>query len=189
MSNFRTELIGLILAGGKSSRMGTDKAFMLYNGKPVYRHMYKMLSPFCCSVIISCRKEQKPLFHPHAAVEDMDEDIGPLAGLLAAWTKYPGRPLLVIAVDMPEVDRNLLARLVTTRNPKKLVTGFTGKNNIYVEPLCTIYEASFQEVIRTHAAENNHSLSRLIQQLPDKETIKLPDLKALRSFNLPEDWV
>jgi molybdopterin-guanine dinucleotide biosynthesis protein A len=184
----RNDLIGLILAGGKSRRVGRDKAFMLYKGKPVYQHMHALLLPFCKHVFISCRKDQSHRFQSHRVLVDTENDIGPIAGLLAAWKSFPNHALLVLAVDMPRVDHLVLEQLIEGRNYQNSVTCFRSPTNDMIEPLCTIYEHSFLEIVEEKVEGRKYSLSKLIMELKAKKTIVPCKMDVLKSFNHPEDW-
>ncbi|NJM14634.1 MAG: NTP transferase domain-containing protein [Bacteroidales bacterium] len=74
------QIEGFILAGGKSSRMGTDKATLLYKGKPMYQYALQVLKALCNNV---CMVSSNPLHQqlPINVIPDKVENIGPLAGL------------------------------------------------------------------------------------------------------------
>jgi molybdenum cofactor guanylyltransferase len=91
-----TELNGLILAGGKSSRMGHDKSAMDYHGKPQIQVAFDLLSPFCKNVFLSTRRSQANLElykkYPQVHDDEQFEGEGPLAGILSAMRKNRRRP-------------------------------------------------------------------------------------------------
>ena len=51
-------LVGVVISGGKSSRMGTDKSLLLWNNKPFYLHAAEILAPFCSEIYVSCNVSQ-----------------------------------------------------------------------------------------------------------------------------------
>lgn len=67
----------LILAGGRSTRMGTDKSLLTYHHQPQWRYLYELLTPYCSTVFVSCRADQKGNFDSFACLID-NREIGPL---------------------------------------------------------------------------------------------------------------
>ncbi|MEI8093115.1 MAG: molybdopterin-guanine dinucleotide biosynthesis protein B [Spirochaetales bacterium] len=134
-------LFGLVLTGGRSTRMGTDKASLVYRGLPEAARMYHLLEEFCSQVFLSCRADQSgdegrvgfPQLH------DALLGKGPLSGILAAMEAHPDASWLVVACDLPRVDREVLAKLLAGRAPFRFATAFRGFED-RPEPLCAIYE-------------------------------------------------
>ncbi|MDX1545013.1 MAG: NTP transferase domain-containing protein, partial [Christiangramia sp.] len=80
-----TKLYGLVLAGGKSSRMGMDKGDLKYHGKPQRDHLYEMLQEVCDEVFLSLRKDQEDAVKANfRTIADMDEVRGPQNGMQSA---------------------------------------------------------------------------------------------------------
>ena len=138
----RTLLSGLVLTGGKSTRMKRDKAALQYHGKTQSEYCYDLLSKFCEKVYLSNRKEQRsdagqknlPQIH------DIFNDVGPLGGILTALHARPSTPWLVLACDLPFVDFKTLEELIRRRNPYKMATAYVSTHDGFPEPLCAIYE-------------------------------------------------
>ena len=111
MDKMDSTLIGLVLAGGQSRRMGQDKALMLYNGRTLIDHASSLLLAAGCNEVFISRNA--PGF-----LNDQIEDAGPLSGVHAALDKLGNsdseKPteLLVLPVDMPQMTPELLKRLV-----------------------------------------------------------------------------
>ena len=111
MDKVDSTLIGLVLAGGRSRRMGQDKALMLYNGRTLIDHASSLLRAAGCNEVFVSRNA--PGF-----LNDQIEDAGPLSGVHAALDKLGNsdseKPteLLVLPVDMPQMTPELLKRLV-----------------------------------------------------------------------------
>jgi molybdopterin-guanine dinucleotide biosynthesis protein A len=98
------ETYGLVLCGGKSSRMGTDKSMLQYYDKPQRYHVYDMLLPYCEKVLISCDKDQAMNMEAGYHVIPDDEtcsNIGPMGALLTAFTQFPKKNILLIGCDYP----------------------------------------------------------------------------------------
>lgn len=98
------ETYGLVLCGGKSSRMGTDKSMLQYYDKPQRYHVYDMLQPCCEKVFISCDPEQlKNMDAGYQVIADETKfsNMGPMGALLTAFTQFPGKNILLTGCDYP----------------------------------------------------------------------------------------
>jgi molybdopterin-guanine dinucleotide biosynthesis protein A len=137
-------LYGLVMAGGKSRRMGQDKALLQYHaGQNQLEYCYRLLSAFCRQTFVSVRQDQAPSgeYSRFQNLTDSFLDLGPLGGILSAMRAHPQAAFLVLAVDMPAVDECVLAHLMAGRNPFRYATAFQSHTGDFPEPLCTIYEA------------------------------------------------
>lgn len=96
--------VGIVLAGGRSRRMGTDKALMTFEGTPMIQLAVNRLEPVCQDIWISCRKESASLYQPFGQLLfDEAEDLGPLGGIYSALTQLR-QPILVTPVDTPRLS-------------------------------------------------------------------------------------
>lgn len=134
-------VFGLVLSGGKSTRMGTDKGALEYAGKPQIPRTVDLLTPFCSQVFVSCRPDQTqdPHRRNYPQVVDRFLDFGPLSGILSAQFQHPEATWLVAAVDLPFLDRPALEGLFSGRNPFRFATAYRGFEDL-PEPLCALYE-------------------------------------------------
>ncbi|MFI5369630.1 MAG: NTP transferase domain-containing protein, partial [Spirochaetia bacterium] len=109
----------LVLAGGASTRMGIDKALISYHGEPQVRRLAAMMESVAGPAYVSVRRSQldDPVFQGLRLLCDQVENIGPLAGLLAAFAEEPGCAWLVAAVDLPWISAGTLERLLNARDP------------------------------------------------------------------------
>ena len=100
-------LKGLVLAGGQSSRMGTDKGLLILDGQTLRDRARGLLAEFCGEVFVSIRADQECA---HPSLEDRGG--GPGAALRAAYAHDPQAAWLVVACDLPGVTRGALAQLI-----------------------------------------------------------------------------
>ncbi|RYE15297.1 MAG: molybdenum cofactor guanylyltransferase, partial [Sphingobacteriales bacterium] len=110
-----SSLYGLVVCGGKSTRMGTDKSILNYHGQPQRYHLYNMLNTLCERSFISCNGEQATTIpDKYAVIVDDDKygDIGPMKALLTAIDKHPNKSFLVVGCDYPYQNENELRRLI-----------------------------------------------------------------------------
>lgn len=158
-------LHGLVLAGGRSSRMGSDKAMLRYHGgNNQMERTASLLAPLCNQVFISCRREQLDSYATTGipAITDSYLDMGPLGGVLSAQRSHPEAAWLVAACDLPFIDQQTLSSLVAGRAPFRFATSFISGNNHAPEPLLTIYEPkSRRRLLEQHASGNDSLLSFL----------------------------
>lgn len=102
-------MIGVILAGGRSSRMGVDKATFAVGGRPMLDWVREALDRACERVVIAGRDEAPD--GVEAIPDEGDGPQGPLAGLVAILSRFRGEPLTVVAVDQPWVRTETLVHL------------------------------------------------------------------------------
>lgn len=145
-----TEFYGLILSGGRSTRMGLDKGAISYHGIPQREHLYEMLSKFCTKTFISIREDQQEEIPKNIKVViDKNKFKGPYNGLLSAHENHPEVAWLVLACDLPLMDSTALEQLINERKKEAVATAFASPESKLPEPLCAIWEAKgLQESIR-----------------------------------------
>ena len=157
-------LFGLVLTGGQSQRMGTDKAALPYAGQPQLVRAFTLLSPRVASCLVSLREAQRndPLRRHYPAIVDTLEGCGPIAGLVAAHTAYPDAAWLVLACDMPLMDGASLDVLIAQRAPRYHAVAFRSEHDSLPEPFCTIWEPAALELLGQQVAAGRLSPRRVL---------------------------
>lgn len=189
-----TVLHGLLLAGGKSSRMGRDKASMVlgHDGITQAGRALGLLRQFCGPVYISLREGQPvPTGGQGVPVlRDAPEAQGPLSGILAAFREAPGAAWLVLACDLPLVRAGVLARLVASHAEDSSLpfVAYASALDGLPEPLCAIYGSSARPILERHAARG-HCCPRHIMLEENAILLPLPEDEAavLTNVNTPQD--
>ncbi|MFH0908068.1 MAG: NTP transferase domain-containing protein [bacterium] len=180
-----TNLHGLILAGGRSTRMGTDKALLAYGARPQLDVCFELLGRHCASVFVSTRPGlPRPGF---PVIEDTVENIGPMAGILAALEHERAAPWLVLACDLPYMDDATLAFLIAHRNPARMATAFLSRHDGLPEPLCAIYEPGILPAMKEFIAQGIHCPRKALI-CSDIERLVLPVAEALDNINTPSEF-
>jgi molybdopterin-guanine dinucleotide biosynthesis protein A len=134
-------LFGLVLAGGKSKRMGRDKGLLSPNGKPQRDHLFDLLQPLCEQTFYSIREDQtQELPEGRAFIVDLYEGLGPKGAIMSAFKSHPSNAWLIVATDLYLLNKELLQLLIEKRNPRKNATVIVNKDTGYYEPLITIWE-------------------------------------------------
>ncbi|EAR00970.1 molybdenum cofactor guanylyltransferase [Maribacter sp. HTCC2170] len=135
------KIYGLVLSGGKSTRMGTDKGLIAYHGIPQREYLYNMLNGICEKTFMSIRNEQAEEFSSDInTIIDKDVFKGPFNGLLSAHNQYPKVAWLVLACDLPLINKSALEELIAERDVESFSTAMALKENPLPEPLCAIWE-------------------------------------------------
>jgi len=181
------QLNGLILAGGKSQRMQTDKGSLEYFGKSQRLHIHEMLSKLCKEVHISyADKKDVNLAEQLPVVLDTFTGLGPFGGILSAFQANPNTAWFTLACDLPYLSPETLAYLVQHRNPSKLATCFMDSNNQFPEPLITIWEPRAYPVMLQFLSQG-YSCPRKVLINSDAELLQAPVIAELQNINYPEE--
>lgn len=177
----------LILIGGKSSRMGSEKYLMNVNGQPQYVHLYQLLSEAGLEVCISCNLEQyKTIPSDYYRLVDQYDAIGPIGGLLAAINHSPEEPWLMVACDLVNVTAETLSTLINAVDDQHDIITYQASNSKHLETTITIYQpSSFREVLDT-IETGLYSLQRVLSSCKVK-VINPADDSELKNINSPVD--
>ncbi len=179
--------IGLLMAGGQSRRMGSNKALLSSGGMTWIDRSYRLLSLFCEEVFISCRIDHDAYFGKFPLILDKYDDIGPIAGLHAALEMHPRQAHLVLAVDMPLVTEDLLDSLCKSQNPDHDVTLAYTPRDQRLHPLCAIYQPSSFTIIQRRIDSGLFGLVQMIEAL-SFNVYKVQDANCLTNINFKEDF-
>ncbi|WP_301927675.1 NTP transferase domain-containing protein [Ferruginibacter sp.] len=146
------DLYGLVLAGGKGSRMNMDKGELQYHEAINQRSfLYQLLTKYCAKVFISCRVDQvNNLQTGEAYITDEGLYKGPLNGILSAHHAYPDKAWLVVAVDLPHLTGETIAQLINQRDSQKPATAYAATQSKLPEPLIAIWEPAALEAAETY---------------------------------------
>lgn len=181
----KTSLNGLVLAGGKSQRMGEDKGLLNYHGKNQIIHTAELLTPFCENVFVSCRAEQhKNMDLP--IITDTFLDLGPFGAILSAFRQNPNVAWLVVACDMPLLDNQTILDLVNGRNQSKTATSFYNPATGFPEPLLTIWEPKSYSILLNSLALG-YSCPRKVLINAAIELLEISNTDAFINVNTQED--
>jgi molybdopterin-guanine dinucleotide biosynthesis protein A len=186
----RSQLSGFVLAGGKSTRMGQDKAALNLHGRTLLEHALAALRTVCGNVAILGKQE---LYGGIAPVyEDIFPECGPLGGIHAALSSSQTKFNLVIAVDTPFLSPEFLMYL----GERAITSGAvvtTPQMNGYTQPLCAVYSLEFLPIAERALKLGNY---KIVPLFPPGKTLVLQesDLKKFAfvadmfdNLNTPED--
>jgi len=175
---------GLVLAGGASRRMGTDKALLLLDGEPMVLRAVRCLSPICAEVLVASGDGRRLDHLGLRQVADTIPGAGPLAGI-AAGLQAAANPLVaVIAVDMPHANPNVVLRLARSWAGEPAVIPVVGGRP---EPLHAVWARSAAPALVAFLQGGGRAVKEALSVLG----ARLVDLDGAMAFvtnvNAPED--
>ncbi len=183
-------LYGLVLAGGRASRMGGEKAGLLIGGASLAQRAVAGLSVVCDRVFVSVRPGQRGDWlrglGDVRVIEDAQRGLGPIAGVLAAFERAPASAWLVLAVDMPLVTEAMLRSLAAGRGPAWDAVAFRSAALGGAEPLCAVYEPAAGAELARRAAAGERSLRWMLATMRVR-LLDPPEPAALASVNTLRD--
>ena len=153
-----TSLVGIVICGGKSIRMGTDKGLLLKDGQTwselAYCKILTLNLPVKISINATQTEAYQKIFTRDVLIEDNIRIPGPLAGLLTMHKEFPNEDFLLLACDMTDIKVSTIQSLIKIYNEKKEVYDFfVFKNAEEYEPLLGIYSKNgLQKIKHLHNA-------------------------------------
>lgn len=176
---------GYVLTGGRSARMGTNKALLPLQGKTVVEHIAGEMAAVVPQVVLVGLLPQK-IRLPWPSIPDVQPGRGPVGGLVTALQHLQTEWLLVCACDMPGVTRQLFAALVNQASHSSAQCILAADNRVH--PLCAVYHRSTLAVFRQALEAEQPRMQDVIAKL-NVERLPVSDPKLLFNINTPEDWV
>ncbi|MCU1297478.1 MAG: molybdenum cofactor guanylyltransferase [Acidobacteriaceae bacterium] len=180
-----------VLAGGKSSRMGTDKAFLKLGGVTLLGHALDLARSVAVRVCIVGDKAKFSAFGD--IVEDVYIDCGPLGGIQAALAHTTAELNFILGVDLPFVDQAFIEYLFTrAHNAAAVVT--VPRTGSGFQPLCAVYRKEFAGVAEKSLLAGRNKIDSLFAEvsteLISEEELLTAGFSAdmFRNLNTPADW-
>jgi len=181
-------IYGLVLAGGASRRMQTDKAALAYAGQTQLQRAFALLEKICTHAFVSVRKDQihDATRASFPQIIDVQQDLGPLAGISAAQSAHPDVAWLILACDLPFINEDTLRYLLQHRDPSRIATAFRGTHDQLPEPLCAIWEPSSAAPVSEWINKGQKCPRKLLIN-SDVELLTQPATNALDNVNTPDE--
>jgi molybdopterin-guanine dinucleotide biosynthesis protein A len=183
-------LFGLVLAGGRSTRMQRDKATIEYRpGESQLDAAMKLLTPRVSRAFVSVRADQAGEANRsrHERIVDRGDVEGPIAGIRAALAAHPDVAWVVLACDLPFLDAGTLDVLIASRDPAGDATAFRSSHDGLPEPLCAIYEPRAAASIDTHIAAGKNCPRKFLINARTR-LIDQPNPRALDNVNTVDEY-
>lgn len=179
-----------IQAGGKSSRMGVDKAFVLFNGRPLIEIVRETVADLGDELILITNR---PAAYAHLGLPmfgDVYPEHGPLGGIYTAVTHAQHPHTLVVACDMPWLNRDLLAYMLTLRHTADVIVPRWEK---FPEPLHAIYSKNclgpIEEKLKAQQLKITSFYGRVTVRFVEREEISQFDAhgRSFANINTPQE--
>jgi molybdenum cofactor guanylyltransferase len=185
------DVAGFVLAGGRSSRMGRDKAFLELQGRTLLERALTIARSISENVRIVGQREKLGVYGP--VIEDVYPGQGPLAGIHAALTASQSELNFMIALDTPFLDAGF-ARYLVEQARLSGATVTVPRVAGQVQPLCAVYRREFAAVAENALRQERNNIVPLFarvetREIDDAELRKLAyDPRMFDNLNTPEEW-
>lgn len=180
----KKHITGIILSGGKSLRMGTDKGFLLYDGKPFVQYSIEALKPLVSNIMIVSNKVDYDAFELKR-IEDVIENAGPLAGVYSGLKQSSTDYNLVLSCDIPLIKTKILKKLIDAIDDESEVIqiGSQDKNM----PLIALYKKQCESVFLKLLSEGERRLQFAVNQCKVKNVVlNIEESFFTKNINTPE---
>jgi len=172
----------IIFAGGKSSRMGSDKALLPFGEQSsLAAYQYQRLKPHFPQLYLSSKEEKFDFDAP--VILDRCRVYSPLCGIVSAFEDLGCDAVGIVAVDTPFIPQTLIATLLNQEGYDVVALRHKGK----IQPLCARYSRTFLPLAKEALAHNRHRLTSLIQEAKSL-FIDVEDEHLLRNLNYPSEY-
>lgn len=181
-------ITGFLVAGGRSTRMRTDKGFVHYKGIPLAQYSLQILSDFCHKIYINSNNPRYERFGIEV-ITDTYLDKGPLGGILTCLEITETEYNLFLPVDTPNLSNQIIKILLDNSENKDIIVPV--KNNL-VEPLIGIYKSSSRTQLANYMKQNKLKLVDILKELNTcyvniDKTLNFYDENMFQNINSPDD--
>jgi len=175
----------IIFAGGKSSRMGEDKALLPFSiFKTLTEFQYSRLKKIFKNVYISCKDKSKFNFEANF-IEDKDAVYAPTTAFVSIFHELKEEKFFVLSVDTPFIDTSIIEKVI--ESDKNNYDATITKLNQKMQPLIGIYHRSLQKEFEAMLSNDNHKLGKLLQKV-NTHYISFENEKSFLNLNHPEEY-
>jgi molybdenum cofactor guanylyltransferase len=182
-------LTAFVLAGGRSSRMGRDKAFLMLQGRTLLERAKDLARSVTPDIGIVGQQEK----FGAEAVEDVIPGCGPLGGIHAALAQSKTELNLILAVDLPFIETKFLAYLVSRAEENNALVTVPHAGGSW-QPLCAVYRRAFSDAAERSLRSGSYKIDRLFKDvetnaISEGEIIKAGFSSAMfRNLNTPQEF-
>ena len=179
---------GIILCGGKSSRMGQPKAWLPINGETLLARTVRVLSEVVSPVIVAAAPGQElpPLLGDVRIVRDEIPERGPLGGLATALAAMEREIVFVASCDLPLLTAKSVREICESLNDHAVAA--VPVIDDQPQPLAAVYRARVLPIVRQHLTENRLSMRDLLSAIAVRWLDGL-DAEAFTNVNMMEDYL
>ncbi len=163
----KKNITGVILAGGNSSRMGTDKGILDLNGKKIVQYVIESLKPLVDDIIIIANNENYNAFG-FPVYKDEIKDCGPLGGIYTSLLKISNPKAIILSCDIPFVSSAFLSEVIAQSEGYDVAVPVHGGK---FEPLCSVYSKNCIDAFKTALDKKIFKLTDAIALVNAKQII------------------
>jgi len=183
--NSKKTITGIVLAGGKSRRMSTDKALLLFKGKPFLSHVIEALMPMADEILIVSDNKKHEKFN-FKRVSDTMIDAGPLSGLHAGLKHSNTELNIVLSCDVPLIQTSVLEIILANNTDENDVIQIEEEGKSH--PLIALYKKRVTPHLLVALQKGERKLSKALIGLNVKSiSISKSHYEALRNINTRSD--
>jgi molybdopterin-guanine dinucleotide biosynthesis protein A len=181
---------GFILLGGKSSRYGSNKAFVEIEGVRLVDRVARVMKSIFHRVLLVTNTPDEYEYLKIPMVEDLIKGLGPMGGIYTGLMTMPDEAGFFVACDMPFLSESLIRHMVDVRDDFDVVVP---RMDWMLEPLHALYSKKCLPIIQEAIGQNEHQILKCFAKLRvryvDEEELRLwnPDLKSFFNINKPQD--
>ena len=155
-----TDFTGIVLAGGKSSRFGENKALAHFRNKNLLEHSISLLRHFCSEIIISAGNQDYEELG-FKVVRDEIPDIGPIGGIYSTLKVSKNKYNLVLACDVPYASKSLFEQIIKKHENH---TAVIPVHNRKIEPLIACYSKDILPFLTQNINKQNYKLRDVLSE-------------------------
>jgi molybdopterin-guanine dinucleotide biosynthesis protein A len=178
----RNDITGIILCGGKSSRMQTNKALLKLGNKTVIEIVAAKLKSIFDDVLISANDSKEYDFLKLSVVNDVFISKGPLSGIHSALKYSSTEKNFIISCDLPLISLELIKYLINFNSDKSILLP---KSNRRIQQLCGIYSKSVIDEIENifKLSEEDKNIKGSVYELLERASIEFIDVDVLNFYD------
>ncbi|MEI5907088.1 molybdenum cofactor guanylyltransferase [Bacillus spongiae] len=162
------DIIGVVMAGGKSTRFGSDKAFALYQGTPLYEYSIKTLTEVVNKTVMVTNDNLLQTYRDKTDLEIKSDlppfqNCGPLGGLYTALTSWQADWYLVLPIDVPLMNKRMLQRMLAYIDGK--VDAVVPVIHTKKQPLIAVYHFTVKDILREQLNKQDYQVTNFLDKL------------------------
>lgn len=182
----KPDINGIILAGGKSERMGTPKAFLEFQGKPFIWYCIEALKPLTKKIVVVSDDSRFEAF-PITRISDEIKESGPVGGLYSGLNYSNTQFNLVLSCDVPCIQTSMLQRLVEAMDETIDVIQLAGPEKSH--PLLALYQKRCTNYLKQQLENDERRLREVVAPLKTKTLIITgEEAKQLKNINTKKEY-
>lgn len=176
------DITGIILSGGKSSRLGRDKSFIKFGDRTLIEITVSLMKSVFENVIISTNSPNEYLFLNCHLVKDKYKNAGPLAGIYSALLNSKSEKNFIISCDVPLMTKQMIEYFIKYDSNKDIIIS---KASGYVQPLVGIYKQSVLPIILKLLNQPVNQCNEIKKNISLHSLIKLANTEIIDITSLP----